>query len=274
MTSQINKPVNSTTPTCTSRPTAVHAKPTLSTNQDQVSLGTVEECFRILEKLTQPSVVKPVAAECKAIAAQISDAEEGAHIANVARYVANRLLDHADRSYQEAGVLLLKELSKHGDPYAKLDHARLRWREGPYKNHQYAQKLVDELTDYAWPEWPDEPARIALGHLFRLKGALLIWGEKVRHNPGLGLYTLKFAADKFLDGHAAWLAAQFHAKDPAADFAHTAKPHAKAYSWYMERAREQGVVCVSTRFDGHASTVIDGRLRHRPSPMSAVTGRY
>ncbi|MCM3609601.1 restriction endonuclease, partial [Cupriavidus pauculus] len=33
------------------------------------------------------------------------------------------------------------------------------------------------------------------------------------------------------------------------------------------------VVCVSTRFDGCASTVIDGRLRHRPSPMLRAVGQ-
>lgn len=32
-------------------------------------------------------------------------------------------------------------------------------------------------------------------------------------------------------------------------------------------------VCVSTRFDGCASTVIDGRLRHRPSPMLRAVGQ-
>ncbi|MBU70347.1 MAG: GntR family transcriptional regulator, partial [Cupriavidus sp.] len=31
-------------------------------------------------------------------------------------------------------------------------------------------------------------------------------------------------------------------------------------------------MCVSTRFDGCASTVIDGRLRHRPSPMLRAVG--
>ena len=32
-------------------------------------------------------------------------------------------------------------------------------------------------------------------------------------------------------------------------------------------------LCVSTRFDGCASTVIDGRLRHRPSPMLRAVGQ-
>ncbi|MCP3024909.1 hypothetical protein, partial [Cupriavidus basilensis] len=39
------------------------------------------------------------------------------------------------------------------------------------------------------------------------------------------------------------------------------------YSRFEERLADIGAyVCVSTRFDGCASTVIDGRLRHRPSP--------
>jgi len=33
------------------------------------------------------------------------------------------------------------------------------------------------------------------------------------------------------------------------------------------------LLCVSTRFDGCASTVIDGRLRHRPSPMLRAVGQ-
>jgi hypothetical protein len=37
--------------------------------------------------------------------------------------------------------------------------------------------------------------------------------------------------------------------------------------------KDEALVCVSTRFDGCASTVIDGRLRHRPSPMLRAVGQ-
>jgi len=41
----------------------------------------------------------------------------------------------------------------------------------------------------------------------------------------------------------------------------------------VEKALKAVPVCVSTRFDGCASTVIDGRLRHRPSPMLRAVGQ-
>jgi hypothetical protein len=194
-----------------------------------------------LKRLLQNSASLPTKEECRQIATQISDPEDGPLIAHAARHLANKMCQSADETSQQAGILLLKELSKSGDPYAILKHAWLCWNEGPLKNHQYALTLIEKAIGHEWPEWPKyERARIALGEAFRLKGLLLFRGDKVKRNPGEALLCFKFAADKYLDGEAAWLAAQFHTRSAASDFANNAKPHAKAHEWYMDRAKKQG----------------------------------
>lgn len=212
-------------------------------NPTTTSAGSAEldAVYIILKRLSENSAAPPTAEECKQIAAQISHVEQGAYIAEIARLLAKSMCQRVDADAREAGILLLKELSKRGDPYAKLTHAWLRWNEGPLQNHQQALALIDEVLRHAWPVWPMyERARIALGEAFRLKGLLLFRGDKVKRNASQAHSHFKWAADKYLDGHAAWLAAQFHAHSPKGDFAHKAKPHSAAYAWYMGRAKEQG----------------------------------
>lgn len=214
-------------------------------NSYTTSAGSAEldAVYILLKRLSENSASPPTAEECKQIAAQISDVEQGAYITEIARILAKNMCQQVNATNRIAGILLLKELSKRGDPYAMLTHAWLRWNDGPLKNHQQALALINEVLQHAWPEWPMyERARIALGEAFRLKGLLLFRGDKVKRNPSEALWHFKWAADKYLDGHAAWLAAQFHAKNPKSDFANKAKPHAAAYTWYMERAKEQGYV--------------------------------
>lgn len=92
-----------------------------------------------------------------------------------------------------------------------------------------------------WPELGDYPrAMVALGRVFRLKGLLLWKGEKIKHDLSAAHYLFKYACDKYRDGHAAWLAAQFHMSNPPREFAHVAKRHVAAYEWYMTRARQYG----------------------------------
>jgi TPR repeat protein len=103
--------------------------------------------------------------------------------------------------------------------------------------------LVEAALKHGWPVWPPatrEYAQGVLGQAFRLKGLLLLRGEKIRRNPGQALTLFKYAADKYRDDEAAWLAAQFHTRGAAPAFAHVAKPHAQAHDWYMRRARKQG----------------------------------
>lgn len=179
--------------------------------------------------------------EAQQIAAQITDPNDGVQIAHAARNLAQKMCHSARGEVRNAGVLLLKELGKAHDVYAILTHAWLCWNDGPLKNHQYALVLVDDAISQPWPEWPVyERARIALGEAFRLRGLLLLRGEKIKRNPSEALRSFKFAADKYLDGEAAWYAAQMHSRDAAKELAHKAKPHAKAFDWYMDRAKKQG----------------------------------
>jgi len=147
---------------------------------------------------------------------------------------------HGSAAQRDACVVLLKELGR-SDPYAKLLHAWLRWEPGPLKDHAHAQLLVDDVLNHPWPEWPKyQRAQNALGEAFRLKGLLLLRGEKVKHANGHALMHFKFAADKYLDGEASWLAAQCHARNPEPGLQHKAPPHALAHEWYANRAKEQG----------------------------------
>lgn len=196
--------------------------------------------YTLLKRLAEDAAALPTKEECKQIAACFFDVEKGPLNAHIARHFANHMCCQTDAASRRAGILVLKELSKK-DPYAKLLHAWLRWNEGPLKNHQHALVLIDEILEHEWPEWPMyERAHLALGEAYRLKGLLLFRGEKVKHNPSEALWLFKWAADKYLDGEAAWLAAQFHTRTAKRDFAHKAKPHAKAHDWYTKRAVERG----------------------------------
>ncbi|NMF89993.1 hypothetical protein [Aromatoleum petrolei] len=197
-----------------------------------------------LRRLFENDKLFPTKAECQQIAALCAaDPENGPVIAHGARHIASKLCQHAHSANRQAGILLLKELAKCGDPYALLEQARACWNEGPLKNHQHAMDLIEKVIGRPWPEWPVYVrARVALGEAFRLRGLLLLRGEKVRRNPSEALNSFKFAADKYHDGEAAWLAAQFHTRSATGDFANHAKPHAKAYEWYMNRAAQQGYV--------------------------------
>jgi hypothetical protein len=201
---------------------------------------------QLLQRLSADVVVCPSADECTLLLAHIRDAEQGPEISDDTRNIALRLCKQDNANCQAAGMLLLKEMGKRGDLYAKLIQAKLHWAEGPYKNHSHALRLANELMKSDWKEWPyQERARVALGDLFRLKGLLLWRGEKIKPNPSEALNHFKFASDKYLDGFSAWIAAQFHAKDSHIVFAHLAKPNTAAYDFYMARAKELGYVSAS-----------------------------
>lgn len=217
---------------------------TSSASSDEMSAGEIA-----LRRLFENHALFPTKAECQQIAALIADPEDGPLIAHGARHIASKLCQHVNAANRQAGILLLKELAKCGDPYALLEHAKLCWNEGPLKNHQHAMNLIERAVAHTWPEWPTYVrAQVALGEAFRLRGLLLLRGEKVKRNPSEALNSFKFAADKYHDGEAAWLAAQFHTRSATGDFANHAKPHAKAYEWYIDRAKQQGYVpkCSST----------------------------
>lgn len=201
-------------------------------------------CEIVLIRLLEHPGSLPDSKECQQIAAEIGHPEDGAQYAGIARSVATTLCQSADEVSRLAGILLFKELARAGDHYALVEHAWLCWEDGPLKNHQHALELVEAALKHVWPVWPPatrEYAQGVLGQAFRLKGLLLHRGEKIRRNPGQALTLFKYAADKYRDDKAAWLAAQFHKRGAASEFAHIAKPHAQAYDWYMRRARKLSV---------------------------------
>jgi hypothetical protein len=193
--------------------------------------------LRLLEKRS----VVVTKEEATQIAAQIDDPVDGRDIVNMARRVAKELCASDKKAGRESGILLLKELAKAGDGYSVLVHAWVRWHDGPLKNHQHALMLVEEAYKQPWVDYPESPHRVALGEIFRLHGLLLLKGEKVKRDPVDALNRFKFAADKYLDGEAAWYAAQMHSRNATAEFKDKAKPHAKAVEWYTNRAAARGV---------------------------------
>ncbi|MCO4861247.1 hypothetical protein MKD38_06160 [Cupriavidus sp. WGlv3] len=216
------------------------------------SSTTMDVCFDILRKLRKRDVVAPTVEETKLIAANITDKEEGESLALGSREVAERLCKQKDRNLREAGIFLLKELSRHGDPYAKLAHAWLRWKKGPLKNHPHALELIDELLEYPWleREWPYcQYVRAKVGEVYLLKGLLLFRGDKVKRNYGVALDHFYFAGFHCPSGEAAWLFAQFHAQNAKGDFAGKAKPQAALYQAAMARAEALGYV-VETHVEG------------------------
>lgn len=204
-------------------------------------------CEIVLLRLLEHPGSLPNRKECRQIAAEIGHPEDGAQYAGMARSIATTLCQSADKISRQAGILLYKELAKAGDHYALVEHAWLCWDNGPLKNHQHALDLVDAALNHVWPVWPPatrEYAQSVLGQAFRLKGLLLLHGEKIRRNPSQALMHFKWAADKYLDGKAALLAAQCYTRNTAPAYAHVAKPHAQAYNWYVQRAREHGAAPV------------------------------
>jgi hypothetical protein len=204
-------------------------------------------CEIVLIRLLNYPGSLPNRKECQQIAAEIGHPEDGAKYAYLARRIATTLCQSADKSSRQMGIVLFKELAKAGDYSALVEHAWLCWKDGPLKNHQHALELVEAAMSHIWPDWTPADRKYAhamLGQAFRLKGMLLLHGEKIRRNPGQALTHIKWAADQYLDGQAALLAANCHARNTAPGYAHVVKNHAQAHDWYMQRAREHGAAPV------------------------------